>query len=242
MSAGANTTGLAESLTMASLRALGFSDRQPEFTSIKLGYDMGGWDLTAQETVNRWMVPIVRVSGVIHTPRVLSQIDIEMLQTVEIPQQAAAFLVFGLRDHRDALSPLPSWWVIGEDNLDLHPLVQQQKQYEERMRAYRARPHCFINIEQARLFRRQLREAISALLGEDVAILTFNGQVLQASLVGRNIAVLASGDAWPHAVSWPLNSSTKLPGRFSSESVTLGYFEKTLDFENYRYSGATEVW
>ena len=61
-------------------------------------------------------------------------------------------------------------------------------------------------------------------------------------LEDKEIAVLASGEAWPHPVSLPLNPETRLPGRFKDDVVTLGFFDGNLDLENYRYSGATEVW
>lgn len=231
-----------EGATMRSLRALGFTDRKPEYASTKIGFDIGGWELTAQEMVNLSMVQIVSVTGLLHTPRILADIQIQMLQTFEQPEMAAAFLVFGLDRHKRDLKTLPDWWSLGEANLDLHPVVQERKQHEERMKAWRARPHCRIGADHARLFRSQLRAAITDLVGEGSARLFFDGQVLRVVLANKEIAVLASGEAWPHAVSWPLNAMTKLPGRFKDHDVTLGFFEGNLDLENYRYSGATEVW
>lgn len=228
--------------TMRSLRALGFTDREPEYSSTKLGYDMGGWELTAQEMVNLSMVPIVLVDGILRTQNSLSMIEIQMLQTFDQPEMAAAFLVFSLEKHKKNLKTLPDWWSLGEANLDLHPVVQERKQNEERMKAWRARPHCRMGADHARLFRSQLRTAISELVGEANARLFFDGQVLRFTLPDKEIAVLASGEAWPHAVSWPLNAETKLPGRFKGDVVTLGYFEGNLDLENYRYSGAAEIW
>lgn len=242
MSGGRSRCTGSEGATMQSLRALGFTDRTPEYASTKLGYDMGGWELTAQEMVNRSMVPIVNVTGLLHTPRILSSIDIQMLQTFDQPEMAAAFLVFGLEQHKRDLKTLPAWWAMGEANLDLHPVVQERKKHEERMKAWRARPHCRIGVDHARLFRSQLRMAITELVGEDSARLFFDGQVLRIALADKEIAVLASGDAWPHAVSIPLNAETKLPSRFKRDTVTIGFFEGNLDWDNYRYSGAKEIW
>jgi hypothetical protein len=231
-----------EGATMRSLRALGFTDRKPEYASTKLGYDMGGWELTAQEMANLSMVPIVNVTGLLHTPRILADIQIQMLQTFDQPKMAAAFLVFGLDRHKRDLKILPDWWSLGDENLDLHPVEQERKQHEERMQAWRARPHCRMAVDHARLFRRQLRAAITDLVSEESARLFFDGRVLRVVLADQEIAVLASGEAWPHAVAWPLNAETKLPGRFKDHDVTLGFFERNLDLENYRYSGATELW
>jgi hypothetical protein len=235
------STGV-EGATIRSLRALGFTDRRPEYASTKLGYDMGGWDLTAQEMVNLSMVPIVSVTGLLHTPRILADIQIQMLQTFDQPEMAAAFLVFSLDQHKRDLKTLPDWWSLGEANLDLHPVVQERKEHEERMKAWRARPQCQMGVDHARLFRSQLRTAISELSGQANAQLFFDGQVLRVALPDKEIAVLASGEAWPHAVSWPLKAKTKLPSRFKDHHVTLGFFEGNLDLENYRYSGATELW
>jgi len=236
------TSDSTEGATMQSLRALGFTDRQPEYASTKLGFDMGGWELTAQEMVNLSMVPIVNVTGLLHTPRILADIQIQILQTFDQPEMAAAFLVFSLDRHKCDLKTLPDWWSLGEANLDLHPVVQERKQYEEHMKAWRARPHCRMEADHARLFRRQLRAAILDLVGEERARLFFDGQVLRVALADKEIAVLATGETWPHSVAWPLNAETKLPGRFKDHLVTLGFFEGNLDLENYRYSGAMELW
>lgn len=227
---------------MRSLRVLGFTDREPQYARVKLGYDMGGWELSAQEMLNRHFAPIVSVTGLLRTRDVLADIEIQMKQTFDQPEMAAAFLVFILDQHKRHLKILPNWWSLGEANLNLHPVVQERKQHEERMKAWRARPHCRMKVDHARLFRSQLRAAISELVGEASARLFFDGQVLRAALPDKEIAVLASGEAWPHAVSWPVNAETKLPSRFKGDVVTLGFFEGNLDLENYRYSGATEVW
>lgn len=227
---------------MRSLRMLGFTDREPRYAQVRLGYDMGGWELSAQEMINRHFAPIVSVTGLLRTRDILVDIEIQMKQTFDQPEMAAAFLVFGLDRHKRDLKTVPDWWSLGEANLDLHPVVQERKQYEERMKAWRARPHCRMALDHARLFRRQLRTAITELGGDESAQLFFDGQVLRVALADKEIAVLASGKVWPHAVSWPLNAETKLPGRFKGDGVTLGFFEGNLDLENYRYSGATEIW
>ena len=230
-----------EGATMRSLRALGFTDRKPQYARTRIGYDMGGWELSAQEMLNRLFVPIVSVTGLLRTRDILADIEIEMQQTFDQPEMAAAFLVFILDQHKRHLKTLPNWWSLGEANLHLHPIMQKRKQHEERMKAWRARPHCRIEVDHARLFRSQLRTAISELVGEECARLYFDGQVLRVTLAEREIAVLASGEAWPHAVSWPLSAKVKLPGRFNNDPVTLGFFDGNLELEEYRYSGATAV-
>ena len=237
MGAPGDTAGK-EGMTMRSLQALGFTDRPPDYASTKLGYDMGGWELDAQEMVNLSMVPIVNVTGILRTQRILADIEIQMLQTFDQPELAAAFLVFSLQSHRNDLKTLPEWWSLGEQNLHLHPVVQERQRYEEHVKAWRARPHCRMEIDHARLFRRQVRLAMKELAGAETAFLSFDGQVLRLALAGKEISALASGDAWPHEVSWPLTNALKLPGRFNGETITLGFFEGQLDFENYRYSGA----
>lgn len=223
---------------MRALRALGFTERTPEYASTKVGYDMGGWELSAQEMVNLSMVPIVNVTGILNTRRIIANISIQMLKTFDQPEMAAAFLVFSLKRYRNDLQAIPDWWKLGEENLHLHPVVQQNKEREERMKAWQARPQCRIKKEHARLFRRELRAAMEELEGEETALLSFDGQVLRVELTGKKIATLAVGEGWPHDVSWPLTSATKLPGRFKGEIVTLGFWDDQLDFENYRYSAA----
>jgi hypothetical protein len=237
MSALSSNTAVEEDLcpTMASLAALGFTARRPEYASVRLAYALTTGEIDAQEMVNLRMVPIVQISGVLRSLRATAMIDLQLLRSLGSPEEAAAWLVFGLQQHRDALVVLPSWWAVGEDNLELHPIVQKRKAAAERALAYGRRPRCEMPVDHARLFRRQLRAAQSELTGPTDVVVRFDGHVLRMTVNDKVISVVADGERWPHDVSFSLSPQTKLPGRFSGASVALGFFDQMLDFERYRY-------
>lgn len=221
--------------TMHCLAEVGFTPRQPEYAKVKLGYRLATVDLGAQEITNRWFVPIVSISAVLKSPRMLATLDLELPTNLIRPEEAAAFLVFGLQGYKNDLGPLPSWWSIGEASLHLHPVVQERKAAQKRAMAFARRPHCVLIGDHARLFRQHLRAAISELEGPAPAWVTFDGQVLCVKLQGRKVQALAQGDRWPIAVSWFVSQDIELPAGFKRRDVHLGYFEGNLDFGDFRY-------
>ncbi len=226
--------------TMAALKALGFLNQLPEFARNNLGFQMGSFELSAQEMVNLSMVPIVQISGVLQTPSVLAVIDLELRQGLKKPEEAAAWLVFGLQSYKRDLGLLPVWWAIGEASLHLHPVVKQRRRAKERAVTRTNSPHCVLDIDHAQLFRRQLRHALSQLSDSTDATMTFDGKLLSIEVAGKLVSVLAHGVAWPHAVRWGVTNETKLPARFKAPQVQIRYFDGQWDFENCRYT-AEEV-
>ena len=221
--------------TMMSLMALGFTERPPEYSDFKLGFKLASVELDAQEMVSLRMVPVVQVSGLLQTTRVLAMIDVELLRNLTTPEEAAAWLVFALRRHEKNIWPLPTWWSLGEASLHLHPVVRQRKAAADRAIAFAARPHCRLEDDHARLFRRHLLDAVSRLTEMTEAVVTFDGDVLKVDINGSVVRAVGHGKPWPVSLLWPLSGTMKLPSRFTRPQVQLGYFDGTLDFERYNY-------
>ena len=220
---------------MFSLEDLGFTQRTPEFSRFKLGFKLAACELGAEPMVNLSMVPIVQVSGLLSTPRILSIIDIQLWTDLRTPEEAAAWLVFGLQGLQKHLGPLPPWWSLGEASLHLHPVILRSREMAERSRARAARPHCTMEAGHARLFRRELREAIERHDNEVSSVVEFDGQVLRVHVEGATVSSLAEGEAWSVGILWKVSKHLKLPARFRGEQVSIGYFDGELDFDACRY-------
>jgi hypothetical protein len=220
---------------MFSLEDLGFTERTPEFSRLKLGFKLAVCELEAEPMVSLSMVPIVQVSGLLSTPRILATIDVQLRTDLRTTEEAAAWLVFGLQRLQKHLGPLPPWWSLGEASLHLHPVIQERRAMAERSRAWAARPHCTMEAGHARLFRRELREVIERHDNEVSSLVEFDGQVLRVHVVGATVSSLAEGDAWPVGILWKVSKHMKLPARFRGEQVSIGYFDGELDFDAHRY-------
>lgn len=220
---------------MFSLEDLGFTDRAPEYASWRLGFGLSTCDISAEPMMNLSIASIVQVSGLLRTPRVLAIIDVQLPQDLNTPEEAAAWLVFGLQRFQKYLGPLPPWWALGEANLHRHPIVQKRLAAEARSQAWEARPQCRMNAEHARLFRRELRQMIERLEDDLLTYVNFDGEVLRLHAEDRTIRAFADGEPWPVVVQWKLDKLMTLPARFRGDQVSVGYFDGKLDFDGCRY-------
>lgn len=214
--------------TLDSLLRLGFQRRVDGFGEPTVSYRFPALDLLASDCINRAFVPVVLLSGVLSTGRVIANIHSELPRNLGTPAIAAAWVSYALKSHRSELVPLPEWMLDGERNWDALPFVRSQREYE-------ARPRCLIDREHARLLRRSLTEALSQLSRESVMTFHFDGRVLSVRVDGRSFATIATGDPWQSNYEISVTSETKLPARFISEDVEISFFDGAVRFDRYRY-------
>ena len=208
--------------------------REPAPGADAVVYGFAAFDLFCSHTMNRFMRMTVRVHGVIYTGRTLSEIDSEIPVNLEDPLEAAAWVSYVLRPHREELNPLPHWFVEGERHSHLVARTLEGSAAWERRRAYEASPKCYISRDYARPLRRNLQEEISWLEGEAEMTISFDGRVLSIDFGGRVHEIVASGEGWPSSFRVLVSPEAKLPARFTSSRVEISVFEGYVRLDGLR--------
>ncbi|MCY4364610.1 MAG: hypothetical protein OXE17_00050 [Chloroflexi bacterium] len=211
--------------TIGSLIALGFEIGKTSAGLDGAGYKFVHLDLDAVHVINPNARPVVLLSGVLNTGRTLALIEDQIPDDLGNPLEAAAWVTYALRSHRSDLEPLPSWFEEGERHWELVPMARQQREAEERNRAYSASPSCYIDRDYARPLRRQLTEQFTWLSGETEMTIGYDGRVLSIVLEERTHEVVASGDRWPSSFRVIVSPESQLPARFDSRMVEVNVFE-----------------
>jgi hypothetical protein len=223
--------------TLKSLLDLGFEMREPQYGMPSVGFRFEHLDLTASDGIGRYFHPVVFLSGVLDTGRILSMIESELPPDLETPEAAAAWTSYALKSSRGNLEPLPDWMTEGERHWELIPFVREQREYE-------ARPRCRIGRDYARVLRRDLQRAFANLTEEVEMVVDFDGRVLSIRLGGAVYEVIAEGEPWSDTIKIPVSPATKLPARFTSSSVEVSYFGGHFSIGGYRYNvtgGSDEI-
>ena len=223
--------------TLDSLIALGFEprntgDRVAEVKAVC--YRFACLDLDARHVMNLSARQVILLSGVLTTGRTLATIESQIPDDLGNAFEAAAWVSYALKSHRNKLDPLPDWFLEGESHWDLVPPARQMSEARERQRAYLSSPRCHIDRDYARPLRRNLLEELSGLAGETQMTVSFDGRVLSIDLKDRTHEVPASGDSWPSSYKAIVGPGAKMPARFESGIVEVSVFEGYVRFDRLR--------
>ena len=218
------------------------------------------------DTMNKYKGNVVWVTGTVVTPRTISEVESPIPPDLGSASEAAAWVSYVLRSNRSDLGPLPDWFVEGERDWDLVPPAREERlrqaescKREERWQAYKASPKCFIDRDYALVLRRNIKKALSELVGEAAMTFSFDGRVLSISIRGgvnevatptisegrefRRTAiasgdylqeVVASGDSWPSSYQVLVSSETMLPGKLTGPMVEVNVFEGYVQLDGHR--------
>ena len=223
--------------TLDSLLALGF---EPGKTGVQVEevkavcYRFACLDLDALHVMNLYARQVILLSGVLNTGRTLATIESQIPDDLGNAFEAAAWVSYALKSHRNKLEPLPDWFLEGEAHWDLVPPARKMIEARERQRAYLSCPRCYIDRDYARPLRRNLLEELSGLAGETQMTVSFDGRVLSIDLKDRIHEVLASGDCWPSSYEAIVGPEAKMPTRFESPRVEVSVFEGYVCFDRLR--------
>ena len=223
--------------TLDSLIALGFEPRKTgvQVEEVKaVCYKFACLDLDARHVMNLYARQVVLLSGVLTTGRTLATIESQIPDDLGNAFEAAAWVSYALKSHRNKLDPLPDWFLEGEAHWDLVPPARKMIEARERQRAYMSCPKCYIARDYARPLRRNLLEELSGLAGETEMTVSFDGRVLSINLKDRIHEVLASGDCWPSSYKAIVGPEAKMPTRFESRIVEVSVLEGYVRFDELR--------
>jgi hypothetical protein len=225
--------------TMDSLRCLGF---QPDPTIVSDGYpglsfDFGNLTLRASSCVNLRYVEIVFFTGILSTPRSLTEVQFEMPRRLKSVKQCAALIVWNLdqyADHRVFRSARHVGWMEeGRENRRLVPRVMS-------MAEYNARPQCVVQRDWLRLALKTLGKYLAPLSDDASIVFRFDGSVLAIRSNEKVIALPGEGSPW--AVSFRVEARTlqQLPKRLMREDISVSIWESRITLGNYTYAGTLE--
>lgn len=225
-----------EKSTWEVLRSLGF-DRDPQVISDPpggLSYDFGNLRLSASVCVNLRAQPIVLLSGVMQAPRSPGEVSCELPRQAESWEQAVAWVTWALDNHVGGIfqptSPV-TWLEQGRSYIHMLP-------WERARAAYKARPHCGVHCDWARVALRKLAEEIDRADSDTRVTLRFDGEVLKIWCADVLIAVPASGAPWAIGYSLGARTLRRLPKRLTTQMVEFSIWDSALTIGNWRYSGA----
>ena len=206
-----------------------------------IGYRFVHLDLYAVHVMNLYARYVVLLSGVLNTGRTVAVIEDQIPDDLGSALEAQAWVSYVLKSHRSDLEPLPDWFLEGERQWDLVPIVRQVREAEERQRAHLSSPRCYIDRDYARPLRRNLLEELSWLAGETEMMFDFDGRVLRIVLNERVHKLVSSGDSWPSSYQVVVSQGTKLPTRFESQMVEVSVFEGYVSFDRLRLGQCESV-
>jgi hypothetical protein len=174
---------------------------------------------------------IVLFSGVIATPRTISEVHFELPQKVESVKLCAALIAWNL----DQFSEFRNihhidWLEDGRRNKTLLPWVKD-------LAAWNACPKCIVDRAWLRLALNKLAEHLSDLPDEDNVIFSFDGLVFSVRCDGGLIAVAAKGSPWTVSFNVRVGALRQLPKRLMQERIEVSLWESHISIGSQTYPG-----
>lgn len=199
-----------------------------------LSLDFGNVKLSASRGVNRFLAPVVLLTGVLATKRSIAEVLSEIPLDVESVEQGLAWVVWSLDNAAGGTfepASAPAWVAEGRRHRHLLP-------WERGRAAYAARPHCHVRRDSARAALKALAEQLRTVDDDLLVTFGFDGSVLTVACAGKLSAMAAEGDAWPRTYSIRAGSLKRLPKRLMNESIEFAIWESALTIGSWRYAGA----
>lgn len=209
------------------LRELGFQEYDNPLANDSLGYvyDFGNLQLEAAE-IFRLGPPVILLSGNWSDARSVGTVRFEMPRQVETFELGVALIAHGIGMGFVPKKPC-SWLKQGREWRHHLPWLKD-------LEAYETRPKCTVEREWFKLVARRLRE-LAAHAGDDMAVVTFDGEILRFQMSDEVLAVQAKGEVWDEAYQVPLVSFASLPQRLMHPVVHIDVWNETLGVGSRRF-------
>jgi hypothetical protein len=221
--------------TWEALQVLGFlADPKVQWSDMAPGhsFDFGTFRLEVRFFYNLTFRKVASFSGLISGPRSITQISFEMPFEVESVEQCAAWIARNL-DNQGAAQLRAPWLEMGREHQDTLPWVR-------RSAAYKARPHCYVQRDWARIAFKDLRNIAETADDQMIASFGFDGAVLTVQCGKHLIPIPAEGLAWPSRFTVPAAHLKNLPTRLMSERIGFSVFEGKLSIANRVFDALQE--
>lgn len=203
-----------------------------------LVYNFGNFKLFASRVMNMRIEDVILFTGVLATPRSVSEVDFEMPLRVGSREECAAWIVC----HLDRAAPedvfVPKreteWITEGRQHESLLPWVRD-------LAAYEARPHCTVQRDWLRVALKTVQRIVDEAGDEAPVIFAFDGAVLTLWCAGKTVAFPAEGTAWPTRYSLPAKPLRRLPKRLMRDTLGVSFWNGRLNLASCAYDGVSEV-
>jgi hypothetical protein len=229
------------------LKSLGFVEDKTLFSDPPggLSFDFGNFKLSAIVCVNRWLQPVIRLSGVMSTRLTTTEVESEMPQEVESREQAIAFVTWCLDHHSDDVKFQPgfpiSWLQEGRRHQGLLPWERERMESERKQVAFAARPGCLVDREWMRVALHKLHAFVESAADEAAVTLEFDGDVLKIRCSTETLAMPASGKPWQFRFSIPSGNLRQLPKRLMDAKVDVSIWDGRLLVGHRNYPGVVKI-
>jgi hypothetical protein len=222
------------------LRDLGFRpDYGVSIIKDSLSFDFGGFQLSANKTLNRHFVEVIFLSGILATHRpsgglqTLGEVEFEMPIEIQSRAQCAAWIAWHLDKDWDR-NFIPTygvdWIVEGRQHLDLLPWLA-------RAAAYAARPRCLVQRDWLRLALKTLSEKIETASDDDTVAVDFRDGALSFRCGEKVIALPAEGTSWPGGFLIPAGKLRNLPKRLLGWVSEVSIYKSQFTIGRHSYTG-----
>jgi hypothetical protein len=209
-----------------------FSDLRPG-----LSLDFGNFKLSAVAVTNPYSGEIVSFSGILATPRTLTEIHFELPRRVESLKQCAAWIVWNLDQQWDGRVFTParvSGWVEGaRRNRRLLPWVMSQGEFD-------ARPQCTVQRDWLRLALKALGKHLDSLPDNGIVVFRFDGSVFSIRCNQKVIAFPGEGLPWTVCFKVEAKTLRCSPKRRMREYIDVSVWESRIRFGSWSYEGTVE--
>lgn len=214
--------------TLQSLLRLGFTPDEPKFGMACVSYDLPHLPLRCLDGVNRYLRPVVLVSGIYNDGRTLGEVACEIPRNLKTTERAAAWLAFVLKHYLRRVDPKPDWVALGQANQMLVPMVAERAAYEQR-------PKCLVAQDFARILRARVTEGLAEQTEETSLRIDFDGKLLRLATATVSVEVPANGDAWSGHIFVPRPKDFQLPKRIPARGLWLHYWKSAFGIGDRSY-------
>jgi hypothetical protein len=211
--------------TRALFEILGFQEDWEAITDQRPAYfyDFGNLRLTAAQVMSDRFKPCFHLGGVIQDVRSMTMIDFEMPLEVESFEQGVAWVSYGIgKDYRPSI---PTTW------LDDGRTWQDYLPWVRRLEAYKGRPQCMVEKDWFKIAVKKLRSIPDSASEDDVASISFDGEILRIVCNGSTVIVPANGAPWVASYAVSASQLANLPRRLT-DPVLISVWDGKISIGN----------
>jgi len=229
------------------LKSIGFTERENVYSDNKKGLviAIGKCHLYVTIGYNRWWQECALLTGVLSTPRTITNIETELPAKFESREEGLAWFAWSL-DRRGELTnefsqdelcgDLFEALAEGRKHFHLLPWEKERIEYEKKRAEYEKRPHCLVKREWVKVGLRELANQLKLMQDEMLVVFQFDGEILKIIAADNFIAMPAQGKGWPNLYSIVAGNLRLLPKRLMNPMVDFSIWESRLliDRNSYR--------